>query len=153
MEKLKQYKLTRIVASSSSRFTAPESNRLTFCFSASDLPAKEELADLGGFKFLLLGIDSRSNDHAQLEAQDVLGSRDGCARLANMDHKASCEPPQNPCKSAQNAIRTAGAALHIPPSQNYAQLIFCRLMGLSLHFLRLVVSSVSVRQVSHTFGV
>ncbi len=49
-------KLTRIVASSSSLFTAPESSKLTFCFSVSDLPAKEELADLEGLNFLLLGI-------------------------------------------------------------------------------------------------
>jgi len=57
-------KLTRIVASSSSLFTAPESSKLTFCFSVSDLPAKEELADLEGLNFLLLGIDSGSSGYA-----------------------------------------------------------------------------------------
>jgi len=57
-------KLTRIVASSSSLLTAPESSKLTFCFSVSDLPAKEELADLEGLNFLLLGIVSGSSGFA-----------------------------------------------------------------------------------------
>lgn len=57
-------KLTRIVASSSSLLTAPESSKLTFCFSVSGLPAKEELADLEGLNFLLLGIDSETSGFA-----------------------------------------------------------------------------------------